>query len=76
MANHTKENGGSFRNMWGRLAACAAVGYRRRPIDNRPHLTKLPKKADPFPSVAHFPRAQLRYNNGLRLPAPGYSYVP
>jgi hypothetical protein len=44
--------------MWGRLAACAAVGYRRcpvqtrrapwvGPIDNRPQLTKLPHNSAP-----------------------------
>ena len=45
--------------MWGRLAACAAVGYRRcpvanaggtlwvRPIANRPQLTKLPHNTPP-----------------------------
>ena len=45
--------------MWGRLAACAAVGYRRclvqtrggtlwvRPIDNRPQLTNLPHNSAP-----------------------------
>src|ERR1035441_607953 len=37
--------------MWGRLAACAAVGYRRRPVPTRhlgrltrPQLAKLPHK--------------------------------
>ncbi len=45
--------------MWGRLVACAAVGYRRcpaanargtlwvGPIANRPQLTKLPHKSAP-----------------------------
>ena len=31
--------------MWGRMASCAAVDYRRctgGPIDNRPQLNKLP----------------------------------
>jgi hypothetical protein len=43
--------------MWGRLAACAAVVYRRCPlakrdrwpIDNRPQLGKLPHNQHPAP---------------------------
>jgi hypothetical protein len=31
-------------NLWGRMESCAAVGNRRRPINNRPQLTKLPYK--------------------------------
>jgi hypothetical protein len=28
--------------LWGRMVSCAAVGNRRRPINNRPQLNNLP----------------------------------
>jgi aspartate aminotransferase-like enzyme len=31
-----------FSAKWGRMVSCAAVANRRRPIDNRPQLNKLP----------------------------------
>jgi hypothetical protein len=36
--------------LWGRLAACAAVANRRRPIDNRPQLNKLPYITEDWPN--------------------------